>query len=95
MTELTKTVERRTKASRFEKSHRRRIVVVLEPTQKIGVRLEGTRQTYRLDIESLYEIAVRHHVAAVERRASQLRRTGINRRSAAAKARKELAADLK
>jgi phosphoglucomutase len=95
MTELTKTIERRSKASRFEKSSRRRIVVTLEESQQIGVRLEGTRQTYRLDIESLYEIAVRHHVAAIEKRANQIRRTGVSSRSATARARKELSSELK
>lgn len=96
MTDLNKTVKRRSRAARWEKSQRRQLIVTLEATQKIGVRLEGTRQTYRLDIESVYELAVRYHLARIERRAKELQKEeGLKKRSSLARARRDLAADLK
>lgn len=95
MTDLTKTVKRKSSATRVEKSKRRAIIVTMEPSQKIGFRLEGTRDTYRLDIESGYELAVRSHVVAIEGRARQLKKGGIKLGSARVQARKELAKELR
>lgn len=58
MTELAKRIQRKTSARRFEKSKARKVILILEPPATIGVKLEGTRQTYRLDAEVLYEMAV-------------------------------------
>jgi phosphoglucomutase len=95
MTDLDKTVKRRSHATRTEASKSRRVIVTLEPDQKIGFRLEGTRDTYRLDIESGYELAVRSHVSDVEKRAQQLKKSGLRAASARAQARKELKGRLR
>lgn len=95
MTELEKLVSRRSKATRVEMSKRRAIIVTLEPSQKIGFRLEGTRDVFRLDIESGYDLAVRSHIVEVEKRTKELVRQGYKKRSASAKARKELKKLLK
>lgn len=94
MTELDKTVTRRSKAKRYEKSKSRSIIVSLEASQEIGVRLEGTRQTYRLGVESVYELAVRVWVNKVEKRARELKKTGMRTSTAQAQAKKELSAEL-
>lgn len=94
MTELNKPVSRKTSAAKYEKSKHRRVILSLEPTAKVGVRLEGTRQTYRVDAEVFYEFAVRLWVAAVECRTKQLVKSGMTRRSATAQARKELLKEL-
>lgn len=97
MTELSKTVSRLTNATRHEKSKRRRIILSLEPDRLVAVRLQGTRQSYRLDAESIYELAVRSHENQVERRAKAIKRESPHLRlgQARVKARKELAAELK
>lgn len=94
MTELEKTIRRRTKATRYEKSKSRAIIVSLEASQEIGIRLEGTRQTYRLGVESVYELAVRVWANKVDKRAKELMKTGMRKSSAIAMARKELSAEL-
>jgi hypothetical protein len=95
MTDLDKPIKRRSHASRTEAGKRRRVIIILEPDQKIGFRLEGTRDTYRLDIESGYELAVRSHVSDVEKRTGQLKKTGMRAASARAQARKELKGNLR
>ncbi len=50
-------------------------MVSLEPPATVATRLEGTRRTYRLDIESVYHLAVQAYVDQVERRARQIRKT--------------------
>lgn len=96
MTELSKKVTRKTSARLYEKGQNRDIYLTLIPTARIGVRLAGTRQTYQIDAEAVYSIAVKLHLAEVERRAKQIAKAqGLAMRSARAKARKELAKDLK
>lgn len=98
MTELKTIVRRSTSARRHEKSRTRCVMLSLEPPASVGVRLAGTRQTYRLEAESIYELAVRAHERAIERRAVQIRRNDPTCRSitsARAKARRELAKELR
>jgi hypothetical protein len=95
MTDLSKPITRKTSATLHEKGQRRPVLVTLIPPAKIGFRLAGTRQTYQVDAESGYSFAVKMHLAEVERRTKQLQKTGLSARSARAKARKELAGQLK
>ncbi len=95
MTNLTKKLYRKTSAIRFEKSKHRHVILSLEPTARLGVRLEGTRQTYKIDAEVVYEFAVRVWMTSVERRARQLIKAGMKARSARSQARKELSKELK
>lgn len=98
MTELSKRVIRSTSARRHEKSKHRIVILSLDPPCSVGVRLAGTRQTYRLEAESIYELAVRHHENQIDRRARAIKKENPfvkTMKSARAKARKELLAELK
>lgn len=96
MTDLNKRVLRLTAARRHEKSRTRAVILSLEPPASVGVRLRGTRQTFRLEAESIYELAVRAHENRIERRARQISKSlALPMRSARAKARKELKEDLR
>lgn len=99
MTELTKPIKRVTPATVFENSQNRNLIVSIEPAGRgqafIGIRVKGTRQTYRVGVNSVYNLAVQLHVQKIERRAKELKKSGVPARSAKAKARKELAGDLK
>lgn len=95
MTELNKPLRRVTSARRHEKSKTRAVVLSLEPPAQVGVRLQGTRQTYRLDAESVYEIAVQYHQRRVDKRARQIAKAeSLPLRRAMVKARKELQKEL-
>ena len=72
MTNLTKVVKRVSSAVRHEKSRTRRIIISVEPPAIVGVRLEGTRNTYRLDARALYELAIQAHVRDIEREARRI-----------------------
>lgn len=96
MTDLNKVIRRVTRSRRHSQSKWRPLIVSLEPGDVIGVRLQGTRQTYRRAIETVYEDAIQHHVRRTEKRARQIAKDqGLKMRAAMAKARKELAEDLK
>lgn len=96
MTELRKRLQRITVGRRREQSKSRPLVVSLEPGDVIGVRISGTRQTYRVSIEGVLEYGMRLHLAKIDKRARQIAKAeGLKMRSAVVKARKELAADLK
>lgn len=96
MTELRKRVSRVTISRRREQSKSRPLVVSLEPGDVIGCRVQGSRQTFRVSIEGVFEYAMRLHLAKIEKRARQIAKTeGLKMRSAVVKARKELASDLK
>lgn len=95
MTELTKKIVRKSTAKVFERGERRPVLIIMIPPAKVGVRLAGTRQTYQLDAEAVYSIAVKFHLQDVEKRAKQIAKTErLKMRSARAKARKELAKKL-
>jgi hypothetical protein len=100
MVELNKRVKRQTRAVVFDRG-RRTIVLSLEPargkdSESIGVRLAGTRDTYRIDAASVYSIAVKLHRSRVEKRAKELNKTeGVRIASARRMAEKELAKELK
>lgn len=99
MTELTKPIKRVTAEERREAGATRRLVVSVEPSGRtgavVGVRLQGTRQTYRIGVQSIYNIAVQHHLQKIEKLAKRLHKEEkLPMRSARARARKELAKEL-
>lgn len=96
MTKLDRPVRRTTAARRHEKSKTRLIVLSLEPPAKVGVRLAGTRQTYRLDAESVYELAVQAHEREIERVAKRIAKAeALPMRQARSKARKQCKEETK
>lgn len=72
MAERNKTVTRVSFAREHEKSRMRGLILSLHPFGEIGVRLERTRQTYRLGAEQVYQLAVRQHSNLIEKRARQI-----------------------
>ena len=96
MTELNKPIRRVTSARRHEKSKTRRVILSLEPSAEVGVRLEGTRQCYRLHAEQVYELAVRWHEKRIEQRARQLVKVeSVSMKRARNRARQELRSILR
>lgn len=100
MTELNKPIKRETAATQFDRSEHRRIIVSIEPSGRdnatVGVRLKGTRLTYRVGVNSIFNLAVQHHINRIEKRARELYKTEkLPMRTARARARKELAKKLK
>lgn len=99
MTGLTKPIKRETEATQFQKSELRNIIVSVEPVRSnavIGLRLKGTRQTYRIGVSSCYLAAVQLHLQKIEKEAKRLAKDeGIKMRTARARARKKLIEDLK
>lgn len=99
MTDLTKIVKRKTPATVFDKAKERNLIVSIEPAGRnsalIGIRIEGTRQTYRISANSVYNAAIALHLAKIEKRAKALQKSGVPARSAKAQARKEIDKDLR
>jgi hypothetical protein len=94
-TQLTKIVKRKTPATVFDRG-RKHIILSLEPSAFVGVRLAGTRRRYLVDAESIYSIAVKMHNQEIEKRAKQIAKSdGVRIGTARAKARKELEGMLK
>lgn len=95
MTPLNKTIRRRTTAHRHEKSRTRALILSLELPAQVGVRLQGTRQTFRLDAEAVYELAVMAHEREIERTAKRIAKSDrLPMRQARARARRELKGKL-
>lgn len=74
MTKLSKTVQRETSATVRDAGRVRQVIVSLEPTCLIGLRLKGTRTTYYLDAAGAWYAAVRAQAAADARDRRQKRR---------------------
>lgn len=90
-TQLNNPVNRVTSGKRHEKGKTRLIVISLLPPALIGFRLQGTRQTYWIDAEVGYEIAVRRFLVEVEKEAKKIKKVEGGRLAGArAKARKRL-----
>lgn len=64
MTTISKPIKRETSATVFERSKRRPIIISVEPGGLISLRLKGNRKTYSLDLESLYDQAVKKSLRA-------------------------------
>ena len=99
MTELTKPVKRETRATQFDRSEHRNIIVSIEPAGNnavLGVRLKGTRQTYRIGVGSVYVQAVELHIQRTEKLAKRIAKDEkLSMRSARSRARKEMTKELK
>lgn len=96
---LHKTVYRETEATIFDRGKARNLIVTLEPTGRhgalIGVRLKGTRETYRVSLTQIYTLAVDQHLKKIERRTKELIKEGYKFREAKKKAVKELEKSIK
>ncbi len=92
MTGLAKPVHRTTSAVRHEKGKTRKVIVSLSPPASIGFRLQGTQQTFWIDAEVGYEVAVRSFLRDVEKEARKIKKEEGSKTmaSARAKARKRL-----
>jgi hypothetical protein len=96
MTDIKKVVRRVTIGRRRDRGKSRALVISIEPGDVVGVRMQGTRQTFRVSIEGVFEYAMRNHLAKIDKRARQIAKSeGIKMRSAMVRARKELAEDLR
>ncbi len=96
---LTRPVIRETSTEVFDRSKSRNLIVSVEPAGRegtfIGIRVKGTRETYRLGLTSIFNLAISAHEGKVRRKAKELEKAGIKARSAKAQAAKELAKELK
>jgi len=73
MTDLNRTIRRRTHSPYGHQA--RRIVVILEPGDLLGMRLEGTRTTYRAPLDAVFRrLALWHAQAEAARRKEERRR---------------------
>jgi hypothetical protein len=66
MTELKKTVRRRTRSPFAH--YRRRIVVILEPGDILAMRLERTRTTFRAGLPAVFRQLAEWHASSKRRR---------------------------
>jgi len=98
-TKLNKSVTRETASNIFDSGSLKEVIVLIEPTRDgalIGFRLKGTRDTFKLPVGSLFVRAVEHHNQKVERRAKAIAKEEKRpMRSARARARKDLAKELR
>jgi hypothetical protein len=97
---LTKRVVRQTQVEVYDRRKHRPIIVSIEPAGHdnavIGLRLSGTRDTYRLGVQTILNMAIRKHHDDVERDAKKIQKDEqLPRRSALAKARKKAEKELK
>lgn len=99
MGKLTKVVKRETDSTVFDRSQYRNLIVSIEPAKNgavIGMRVKGTRDTYRLQVGAMFVHAINNHQAKIERNAKALvKKEGISLRSARARAKREAAQDLR
>lgn len=100
MTDLTKPIKRKTPVETFDRGKYRPLVVTIEPAGHdnavIGVRISGTRDTYRLGIQTILNMAIRKHQDDIQRKAKRIEKEeGLSKRSALAAARRELAKELR
>lgn len=98
-TKLNKPITRETESTEFDQGKLKELIVSIEPTRGgalIGFRLKGTRDTFRLPVGKMFVLAVDHHNAKVEKTARRLHKDEkLAIRSARARARKELAKELR
>ena len=66
MTEITKPLSRRTRSPFAH--YRKRIIVILETGDVIGMRFEGTRTVYRAPIDSIFRHLAQWHANSAKRR---------------------------
>lgn len=100
MTELTKSVKRKSPVSVYDRGKLRPLMVSIEPAGRdnavIGIRVAGTRDTYRLGIQTILNVAIRKHDDDTKRLAAKLQKEEqLSKRSALARARREMAKELR
>jgi hypothetical protein len=74
MTPLSKPIHRTSTARRRERGKERNIVSSFLPPAYVGFRLAGTLQTFLLDIEVAYELALHQFVRDIERQAKRIQK---------------------
>jgi hypothetical protein len=74
MTTLRHALKRETSATVFERSKSRPVIILVEPGGIISLRLKGNRKSYSLDLESLYDLAVKKALAAERAAKKKIRR---------------------
>lgn len=74
MTDLKKPIHRTSTARRRERGQDRRIIASMLPPAFVGFRLAGTRQTFLLDIEVAYELALKQQSRDIERLAARIQK---------------------
>ena len=67
MTLLVKAVRRETQITVRDRSKRRNLIVTLLPGDVIELRAKGTRKAYVLDIETVYQVAMKIEADHVRR----------------------------
>jgi hypothetical protein len=67
MKPLTEKVEFETVATIFERSVHRPVIITIEPSGIISLRLKGTQRTYDLPVDACYHAAVKAEVKASEK----------------------------
>jgi hypothetical protein len=67
MTRTTKPVTRETTARVREVGQMRPVVITIEPSGIVTLRAKGTRQSYSLPVDALYDLAVKKAVEAERR----------------------------
>ena len=91
MQELNKAIHRISAATRRDRGQERAIVSSLLPPAYIGFRIAGRVQTFLLDIEVAYELAIKQYARDVERLALRIRKDeGIRLASARKRAEKAM-----
>lgn len=94
MTELSKRINRVTSARRHEAGRTRLVIVSFAPPAEVGARLQGTKQTFWLTAEEIYELGVRKYIRQVEALALKIKKAeGCRITTARAKARKQVKAE--
>lgn len=95
---LTKKITRATNSQVYDRGKTRNLILTVEPSSKgtvLGVRVSGTRQTYRLGLNSVYVMAIRNYEDKIERRVKQIMKLeNKSQRSARAQAKAEAAKEL-
>ena len=91
MKPFKKPIHLMTGARRHEAGKTRNVIVSVVPPAEVGARLQGTKQTFWLTAEEVYEVAVRKWVRDVETEAKRIAKVErIRITTARAKARRQL-----
>lgn len=78
MKTITKPIRRMTNVTVRDRGRYKRLVIVLYPSGTIGLRLERTRREETINIDSVYDRAVKQRVAA-EQAAKKAKRKKVTR----------------
>lgn len=99
MTLLTKPVKRETRSTVFSNTKYRPLIVGIEPAGRdeamISVKLKGERDTYRVSVQSVYNLAIQAHNEQTDRLAKKYVKQGMKKRTAMAAAKRDMALALR